>query len=492
MRTTENSKSTTSVSERVCRTAFHILGDKSNFHTRKENERLLNGETCTYTLSLSDLPGHTLLVEEQILPHHRDHYTHRHWIFEQDLDQWKLVKADKNSTAVGTEIIDLELLDLLDRLEAILHKSASRFEMPVPVDADHQNSFHQLMNKKSSRVFTLAAAGLIMAGLFLTIFISTMQYGRMLKTVYMLNESIQDSSEQSRYSINKLTGELAIVNKELDGIKSEIFHEKEAFLFNRKQTAMNLRWLSSQFPRSSSSRKKAYLFLADEVDEALTYGDVFFHMSRLPENNAQAETLMATNRDNYLSMNHYNPVFSGMKLPVSTGTRKSDESLFMISSGFIERRLSPLGYGGVKPHHAVDLINLDNIVRISDENEIIRDESIPGLIVSAYEGTILDAGFDYVYGWHVEVRHEVNDEVLASYPGAKFWSTFYAHMQDPITQALGQSVSQGDPLGDIGNSGRSTGPHLHFEVRIYRPQAVETSPFGNFEKINPYEKMVSE
>lgn len=492
MRTTENSKSTTSVIERVSRTAFHILGEKSNFHTRKENERLLNGESCTYTLSLSDLPDHTLLLEEQILPHDRDHYTHRHWILTQDQDQWKLVKADKNGIAVSSEIIDLELLDLLDRLEGILHNSASRFEMPVPVNAGHQNSFHQAMNKKSSRVFTLAAAGLVMAGLFLTIFISTMQYGRMLKTVYMLNESIQSSSEQSSHSINQLTDELAIVNKELDGIKSEVFHEKEAFLFNRQQTAMNLRWLASQFPRSSSSRKKAYLFLADEVDEALTYGDMVFQMSRLPENNAQAETLMATNRDNYLSMNHYNPVFSGMMLPVSTGTGKSNESYFMISSGYIERRLSPLGYGGVKPHHAVDLINLDNIIRISDENEIVRDESIPGLIISAYDGSVLDAGFDYVYGWHVEIRHEVNDEILASYPGAKFWSTFYAHMQDPITQALGQSVRQGDPLGDIGNSGRSTGPHLHFEVRIYRPRAVETSPFGSFDKINPYIKNVSE
>ena len=170
--------------------------------------------------------------------------------------------------------------------------------------------FYDVLNRKSSRVFTLAAAGLIMAGLFLTVFISTMQYGRMLKTVSLLNQSIESSTEVSSQSIDSLTSQLAQVNQELEGLKSDVFQEQEAFVFNRKQTAMNLRWLASRFSRSSSSRKNAYLYLADRVDEAETYGEMVYQMSRLPENNAQAETLMATDRDNALSMNHFKPVFS--------------------------------------------------------------------------------------------------------------------------------------------------------------------------------------
>ena len=39
MKTAENTNSTNSLVERVCRTAFHILGEKSSFHTRKKNEK---------------------------------------------------------------------------------------------------------------------------------------------------------------------------------------------------------------------------------------------------------------------------------------------------------------------------------------------------------------------------------------------------------------------------------------------------------------------
>ncbi len=42
--------------------------------------------------------------------------------------------------------------------------------------------------------------------------------------------------------------------------------------------------------------------------------------------------------------------------------------------------------------------------------------------------------------------------------------TVYAHLRD-ISISQGQSVTQGQMIGEVGNSGHSTGPHLHFEVR---------------------------
>jgi murein DD-endopeptidase MepM/ murein hydrolase activator NlpD len=45
------------------------------------------------------------------------------------------------------------------------------------------------------------------------------------------------------------------------------------------------------------------------------------------------------------------------------------------------------------------------------------------------------------------------------------YRTYYAHL-DSIPVAPGQTVAAGDVIGLSGNTGNSTGPHLHYEVRV--------------------------
>lgn len=56
--------------------------------------------------------------------------------------------------------------------------------------------------------------------------------------------------------------------------------------------------------------------------------------------------------------------------------------------------------------------------------------------------------------------------------------TRYAHLQAPLS-TLGQTLHAGEALGIGGNSGNSTGPHLHFEVR-YRGTALDPASIFNF------------
>lgn len=68
-------------------------------------------------------------------------------------------------------------------------------------------------------------------------------------------------------------------------------------------------------------------------------------------------------------------------------------------------------------------------------------------------GTVVSAGFDGGYGNMVEIDH------------GNGLTTRYAHLSS-IAVIPGQSVGLGTVLGCIGATGRATGPHLHYEVRI--------------------------
>ena len=74
-------------------------------------------------------------------------------------------------------------------------------------------------------------------------------------------------------------------------------------------------------------------------------------------------------------------------------------------------------------------------------------------IYAPADGVVTFAGWSSGYGRLVKIQHEFGIE------------TRYAH-QNVIRVEVGQRVSRGDRIGDIGSSGRSTGPHLHYEIRV--------------------------
>lgn len=74
-------------------------------------------------------------------------------------------------------------------------------------------------------------------------------------------------------------------------------------------------------------------------------------------------------------------------------------------------------------------------------------------VYATADGVINFAGRQGAYGNLIKIDHELGTE------------TRFGHLSR-IRVKAGQRVSQGDLIGDSGNTGRSTGPHLHYEVRM--------------------------
>jgi murein DD-endopeptidase MepM/ murein hydrolase activator NlpD len=105
-----------------------------------------------------------------------------------------------------------------------------------------------------------------------------------------------------------------------------------------------------------------------------------------------------------------------------------------VSSGF-GKRVHPIT-GGVKMHNGVDM-----------------NAAMGQPIAAAGAGTVILSGVKGGYG----------NTVMIDHGGGMV--TLYAH-QSKLGVSVGEKVSRGQVIGWVGSTGQSTGPHLHFEVRI--------------------------
>ncbi|MEM7416570.1 MAG: M23 family metallopeptidase [Gemmatimonadota bacterium] len=135
---------------------------------------------------------------------------------------------------------------------------------------------------------------------------------------------------------------------------------------------------------------------------------------------------------------------SGLWLPPASASRRGEgadrpgrgdtrPTFWPLSErGFVTRGL----HGGGTDHPGLDIaVPSDSYIRASGG------------------GTVIDVGEDAVYGRFVMIDH------------GEGFTTLYGHASDTFVQ-LGQSVRERQVIALSGSTGRSTGPHLHFEILV--------------------------
>jgi len=131
---------------------------------------------------------------------------------------------------------------------------------------------------------------------------------------------------------------------------------------------------------------------------------------------------------------------------VLTLTEPSDCGFSMPVKGNIT---SDFGWRKYRPHYGTDI-----------------DLETGDSVASAFDGMVRLAKYYYGYGNCIIIRH------------ANGLETVYGHLSKIMVEA-GQTVTAGSVIGLGGNTGRSFGSHLHFEMR-YLGQALDTEDFVDY------------
>lgn len=111
----------------------------------------------------------------------------------------------------------------------------------------------------------------------------------------------------------------------------------------------------------------------------------------------------------------------------------SEKDMTTVASGF-SMRVDPV-YGTIKFHEGMDFA---------------APTGTP--VYATGDGTVAEAGWKSAYGNLIDIDHGYD------------YLTRYAHLSEILVRP-GQTVHRGDLIGRVGNTGKSTGSHLHYEVR---------------------------
>ena len=106
-------------------------------------------------------------------------------------------------------------------------------------------------------------------------------------------------------------------------------------------------------------------------------------------------------------------------------------------------------------HGAVDIVHKTSSGNISG-----------GTVYATHEGTVTQSGNSKTAGNWIQIT---NGDIR----------TTYMHLENEPTQKVGDNVTELTKIGTVGNTGRSEGPHLHYQIEMYNSETEE------WEKVNP-------
>lgn len=246
----------------------------------------------------------------------------------------------------------------------------------------------------------------------------------------------EQKEDQEKLEVQKL--ELVKKKENLEANKAKLKSLMASLNQQKKEKKKLVAELEKEEAKLQSEKTELKAEYDDKVELSKELEEKFLKEQRRLAEVARQKALeaAAAKKKKQNSSSSSNSSVSSGNLPVVSAGNWTRPAAGRFTSGFGRRDIGPIGS---KNHLGIDIAN-----------------SIGTPVVAAADGVVSYVGSMNGYGNVVMVTHSIEGQLF---------TTTYAHLSG-FNTSVGASVSKGQQIARLGNSGNSTGPHVHFEIHV--------------------------
>lgn len=341
-------------------------------------------------------------------------------------DELSQVQKEKSAALKEIEKLTNQISDLEDQITELdfkidaLNIEIENKQNDIEAKQKEYEERKELLNKRLVAVYTSGKTS------YLDVLLSSSSLTDFISNYYLI-EQLSDADANLLTQINNLKTQIENEKNELETNKVEIEESKSTIEINKNTLEVAKSEKSSKVACLNAEEKK----IQAEIDEF--------------ESDKRAMLAEAAN-DAKVAYSANSSYYAVNKAPVGSAS----------TSGFIcpiagrSRSDITCGFYGYSGHGGADFAR----------NSKGATEGLP--VLAAKAGVVTtsmakknSSGNYTSYGEYIRINHQDGT------------STLYAHMQPGSrTVSVGEYVSQGQQIGNVGRTGHVTGPHLHFEIIV--------------------------
>lgn len=271
----------------------------------------------------------------------------------------------------------------------------------------------------------------------------------LLKDLYESNAGAQDHLDETNAERQAIEDQIKAyyADKEAQERNAKLAKEAEAKLASSKDAAQSAAGGSSSAVSSKSS--DIYIITSNSSKNTVT--------SQNYEDESTPVSSVTSSED---ESSYYEPEVSSEQEVSSQASSSQNESPVVVSSGYV---------WPVPGHYTLSSVWNEDRTTYNHGAIDISDGSIMNAeVVAAESGTVVLSNSDCVHNYGKDgscgCGGGYGNYIMIDHGDGK--ATLYAHMTS-LTVTSGDYVQKGQVVGYVGSTGWSTGPHLHFETRLY-------------------------